>query len=592
MEEEPNEDYLYYLKTPTYDVPVEVDVHEYEWCFVESPSEESFCFKCKKILNKPVLTECCGIHLCTSCAELDIPGDSKLSQCPQCSFLQARCMLNKSKWRGILRLRVFCPLKERGCEWEGELKACHEHLLSNCHYMDFKCANGCGESLERHQITDHFENLCPKRSAVCVHCKTTGQYEDIIGDHLLVCPEYYVLCPNRCGEGFNQAFFDEHMETCPELSIPCNYRFAGCDVLTKRKDMPQHLEDQFQQHLQLQTMYARNSVEKSKRTFEQYAEESEKRLYEFVNRDSLESRKSHLKDKISQTETEHSRTRQRMNEVHEHHELTMKVLFSKHTNDKLLWELDRRQLQLVSKITSGPLTEVWKGQEFGYKTVAIKKQKLGTVTSSMFLQEAYLLKQLQHRNVVQLLGVSTTQEPFLIVTGYMNHGNLSHYFRNEGKNLSLKEQLSIIQQVALGMAYLEGLHLIHRSLTSRSILVGNDLRCKIGSFTQSRILKDQQDEFEIPQGERVSFKSAPEVITKNRCSIKSDVWSFGILQYEVMTCKALKMSDVEDFIESGCKMNKPAQCSHELYRIMEQCWNENPMLRPSFSTLVDQLNDL
>ena len=112
MEEEPNADYLYYLQTPTYDVPVEVDVHEYEWCFVESPSEESFCFKCKKILNKPVLTECCGIHLCTSCAEPDMPGDS---QCPQCSFLQASCMINGGlffasgffahwgEWRGSAR---------------------------------------------------------------------------------------------------------------------------------------------------------------------------------------------------------------------------------------------------------------------------------------------------------------------------------------------------------------------------------------------------------------------------------------------------------------------------------------------------------
>lgn len=589
MEEEPTPDYLYYISDPD----VAVDVHKYEWCFVESPSEEFFCFKCKKILNKPVLTECCGIHLCTLCAEPNMPSDSKLSQCPQCSFLQARCMLNKSKWRAILRLRVFCPLKERGCEWDGEMNTSDKHRLIDCQYMDFDCVNGCGESLERHEITDHLENLCPKRSAICVHCKTTGEYENIIGDHLLMCPEYYVLCPNKCGEGFNQAIFDVHMEKCPEFSIPCDYRFAGCNTLTKRKDMPQHLEDQFQQHLQLQTMHARNSVEKSKQTFQQYAAESEKRLQEFVNRDGLESRKSHLKDKVSQTETELSRIRQKMNEVHEHHELTMKVLFSKHTNDKLLWELDREQLQFVSKITSGPLTEVWRGQEFGYKTVAIKKQKLGTVTSSMFLQEAYLLKRLQHPNVIQLWGVSTTQEPFLIVTDYMNHGNLSHYLRNEGKTLSPKEQLSVIQQVASGMAYLESLNLIHRSLTSRSILIGNDLRCKIGSFTQSRILEEYQDEFEIPQGERVPIKlSAPEIIAKNKCSIKSDVWSFGLLQYEVMTCKALKTSNVEDFIKSGCKMNKPARCSHEIYRIMELCWSENPMLRPSFSTIVDQLNDL
>ena len=59
-----------------------------------------------------------------------------------------------------------------------------------------------------------------------------------------------------------------------------------------------------------------------------------------------------------------------------------------------------------------------------------------------------------------------------------------------------------------------------------------------------------------------------------------------------MTCKAMKMSDVEDFIESGCKMNKPAQCSYEVYQIMKLCWSEDPMQRPSFSTIVDQLNDL
>ena len=136
----------------------------------------------------------------------------------------------------------------------------------------------------------------------------------------------------------------------------------------------------------------------------------------------------------------------------------------------------------------------------------------------------------------------------------MIHGNLLQFLRSHGKTLAHPEQLDIIQQVASGMAYLAGINCVHRSLTSRSVLVGNELKCKIGSFTVAHMLDKDECEYKIPQGERVPTKwSAPEILLHSTCSTKSDVWSFGILQYEVMTCGVLKVPNtrVEDLVNLG-----------------------------------------
>ena len=391
---------FYYQATKVEDVyEVKFDIHEPEWQFVEPPSEDFFCSLCKKLLKKPLLSECCGTHLCKPCAvPLIISVQTvtteimDISQCPNCFKKKVKMMPNKSKGKVILGIRIYCPLNGRGCSWTGEIREKEKHLQIDCPYKSLECINECGESVLRCEASEHLDNLCPRRSAVCQHCGEIGEFDNISNDHLLKCPEYRIVCPNDCGKKFKQVKFDEHMDKCPEFEIPCDFRFAGCNILLKRKCMPQHLLEKLEHHLELQSKTIHSSLEKSRQLFHDHAKESQKKIEEYASRNSLENECLQLEKIRTTAEIRQSKIKEKMNEIHDNHESTIRILYNKHTIN-LLWELDREQLQFETRITSGSLTEVWTGLQFGYRKVAIKKHKHLTTTSSRFLHEAYLMRE-------------------------------------------------------------------------------------------------------------------------------------------------------------------------------------------------------
>ena len=590
-------------------VDEEFNIHRYLWHFIESPSEDDFCYLCKKILKEPMLTECCGNHLCRACAEPSI-ASKKLLQCPSCEQYSVMCILDKAKWRHVLELKISCPLQERGCEWTGEIQRSDEHLMLGCEYMDFECSNGCGESLERHEIAEHLKKFCPKRKVSCEYCKEVGTLELMVGDHLLKCPSYSVICPYGCGDRFKQVLSEQHSKECSHMAVSCPYRFAGCDVTFARRMMQQHLEEDIHRHSHLQSKYFHEELSKKSHEFTQQKDVSD-RLYEYydelrqVSASKIEFSSKLLLEqivvestqtldkgvrKINQSLTE---LKHRLEWSHEHMEHTVKRLVCQMPSK--LWEVDPKELQFASKLASGQFSEVWKGLQYGEKQVAIKKHKSGSMTSSKFLQEARALRDLEHDNILTLLGVCTSEEPILLITEYMTHGNLLDFLKNAGKAISLSQQVSIIQQIASGLAHLENMNCIHRAVNSRSILVGDNLQCKIGSFTLAKMLEEGKTEYNIPQGERVPIKwSAPEVLIHNKCSTKSDMWSFGVVQYEVITLKGLKMSNsmAEVFIKTRSKIEQPQGCPELLHKLVVQCLEKDPDSRPSFALYLDKLQNL
>ena len=266
---------------------------------------------------------------------------------------------------------------------------------------------------------------------------------------------------------------------------------------------------------------------------------------------------------------------------------------SKQANEE--WEIDRRQLRFVKKLGAGQFGEVWEGLWNGTTPVAIKTLKTGTMSISEFLQEAALMKKLRHAKLIQLYAVCTREEPIYIVTELMKHGSLLEYLRGDGRALQVPKLIDISAQVASGMAFLEQANYIHRDLAARNILVGENLICKVADFGLARVI--DEDIYEAHTGAKFPIKwTAPEAAMYNRFTIKSDVWSFGVLLYEIITYgrfpyPGMTNAEVLDKIQTGYRMGCPPSCPKQLHDIMLECWRDEPNTRPTFETLQWQLEE-
>ncbi|XP_062858617.1 tyrosine-protein kinase SRK2 [Trichomycterus rosablanca] len=266
------------------------------------------------------------------------------------------------------------------------------------------------------------------------------------------------------------------------------------------------------------------------------------------------------------------------------------------------WEIPRSSVQLLCRLGTGQFGEVYEGMWNNTTAVAVKKPKPGSVNLQNFLQEAQFMKKLHHPKLIQLYAVCTIGEPIYIITELMRNGNLLEYLqRDKGKTVNLSDQVEMAAQVAAGMAYLELQNYIHRDLAARNVLVGENNICKVADFGLARVFKsegdddDDEDEdggvYEMSKGTKLPVKwTAPEGLHENKFSIKSDVWSFGILLYEIITFGTLPYPmftnlQVVHQLRSGYRMPCPSNCPKRVYEVMRDCWKDSPYDRPTFETL-------
>lgn len=259
------------------------------------------------------------------------------------------------------------------------------------------------------------------------------------------------------------------------------------------------------------------------------------------------------------------------------------------------WEIVRESITLDKKLGQGCFGDVWKGTWNGATKVAVKTLKTGTMSPEAFLEEAQIMKKLRHDKLVQLYAV-VSEEPIYIVTEYMSQGSLLDYIKEkEGRSLKLPQLVDMSAQIASGMAYIERMNYIHRDLRAANILVGNNLICKIADFGLARLIED--NEYTARQGAKFPIKwTAPEAAMYGRFTIKSDVWSFGILVCELVTkgripYPGMSNREVLEQVEKGYRMPCPSGCPPSLHDLMIQCWKGDPEERPTFEYLQSFLED-
>ncbi|XP_028848707.1 proto-oncogene tyrosine-protein kinase Src isoform X2 [Denticeps clupeoides] len=259
------------------------------------------------------------------------------------------------------------------------------------------------------------------------------------------------------------------------------------------------------------------------------------------------------------------------------------------------WEIPRDSLRLDVKLGQGCFGEVWMGTWNGTTRVAIKTLKPGTMSPEAFLQEAQVMKKLRHEKLVQLYAV-VSEEPIYIVTEYMGQGSLLDFLKGDmGKMLRLPQLVDMASQIASGMAYVERMNYVHRDLRAANILVGDNLVCKVADFGLARLIED--NEYTARQGAKFPIKwTAPEAALYGRFTIKSDVWSFGVLLTELATkgrvpYPGMVNREVLDQVDRGYRMPCPADCPESLHDLMLQCWKKDPEERPTFEYLQGFLED-
>ncbi|XP_066280323.1 uncharacterized protein [Branchiostoma lanceolatum] len=214
-----------------------------------------------------------------------------------------------------------------------------------------------------------------------------------------------------------------------------------------------------------------------------------------------------------------------------------------------------------------------------------------------FLQEGITMKGFDHKNVLGLIGVCVPQDGYpVVVLPFMQHGSLLSYLRNDENDVSMKQATTFCLDVARGMEYLSKLKFVHRDLAARNCMISVNLDVKVGDFGLSRHLHTKQyyrlgdqDDRELP----IRWM-APESFRRRTYTTKTDVWSFGVLMWEVMTrglqpYQQLNNTEVAGFVCSGHRLDCPEYCTERLHGLMLHCWAADPDDRPAFPEITAEL---
>ncbi|XP_073903916.1 high affinity nerve growth factor receptor [Castor canadensis] len=287
-------------------------------------------------------------------------------------------------------------------------------------------------------------------------------------------------------------------------------------------------------------------------------------------------------------------------------------------SDACVHHIKRRDIVLKWELGEGAFGKVFLAEchnllpEQDKMLVAVKALKEVSESARQdFQREAELLTMLQHQHIVRFFGVCTEGRPLLMIFEYMRHGDLNRFLRSHGPDakllagredvapgpLGLGQLLAVASQVAAGMVYLASLHFVHRDLATRNCLVGQGLVVKIGDFGMSRDIYST-DYYRVGGRTMLPIRwMPPESILYRKFTTESDVWSFGVVLWEIFTYGKqpwyqLSNTEAIECITQGRELERPRACPPEVYAIMRGCWQREPQQRHSIKDVHDRLQAL
>ncbi|KAL9964653.1 hypothetical protein ACROYT_G028327 [Oculina patagonica] len=285
------------------------------------------------------------------------------------------------------------------------------------------------------------------------------------------------------------------------------------------------------------------------------------------------------------------------------------------------WEVPRESLVFVKVIGKGAFGQVAKGMAHGIdnntenRLVAIKMLRENATDENRqdLLAELNMMKNLEpHQNVIQLLGCVTKTDPVMVITEYVPYGDLLGYLRkSRGLNdtyykdpdikpqssLSPKQLFSFAWDIANGMEFLSSKKIVHRDLAARNVLVGDGEICKVTDFGLARDVF-KEDLYRRTATGRLPVKwTAFESLLYGICTTMSDLWSYGIVMYEIFTIGGSPYPKTDgkalaSLLQEGYRMPRPPHLDEKLYEVMRSCWNEKPEDRPSFLQLRKTMKEM
>nr|XP_034993995.1 proto-oncogene tyrosine-protein kinase receptor Ret isoform X1 [Zootoca vivipara] len=292
------------------------------------------------------------------------------------------------------------------------------------------------------------------------------------------------------------------------------------------------------------------------------------------------------------------------------------------------WEFPRKNLVLGKTLGEGEFGKVVKATAFrlkgkaGYTTVAVKMLKENASQSELrdLHSEFNLLKQVNHPHVIKLYGACSQDGPLYLIVEYAKYGSLRSFLRESRKvgpsymgsdtnrnssyldnpderALTMGDLISFAWQISRGMQYLAEMKLVHRDLAARNVLVAEGRKMKISDFGLSRDVYEEDSYVKRSKG-RIPVKwMAIESLFDHIYTTQSDVWSFGVLLWEIVTLggnpyPGIAPERLFNLLKTGYRMEKPENCSEEMYNLMLRCWKQEPDKRSTFAEISKELEKM
>ncbi|XP_059149829.1 putative molluscan insulin-related peptide(s) receptor isoform X2 [Physella acuta] len=276
------------------------------------------------------------------------------------------------------------------------------------------------------------------------------------------------------------------------------------------------------------------------------------------------------------------------------------------------WEVERDKIKLIKELGQGSFGMVYEGVATGIKKdcpeeevrVAVKtvNDRASFNDKREFLKEATIMKAFDCHHVVKLLGVVSTGQPALVIMELMALGDLKNFLRKHRPDEdnadvippNLGEILQMAGEIADGMAYLADNKFVHRDLAARNCMVAEDKTVKIGDFGMTRDIYETDYYRKGGKGMLPVRWMAPESLKDGIFDIKSDVWSYGVVIWEMVTLAAqpyqgLSNEEVVKYISEYNTMDMPNGCPETMAKLMQLCWRKTPKQRPTFKEIIKYL---